>query len=292
MEKMAASPTVETTAGIRASSKGSGRSAASAGENPVMSLLKKIFPPLVVFVLFVGGWELIGRLAGMPPYILPKPADIAAAAMENSTNLITSVSTTIVEALIGFAMSTVLGIAIAILLALSKTVEKSVYPYAIILQTIPVVAIAPIIVIWFGAGINAIVIISFLISFFPILSNTLIGLNSTDQNMKNLFYLYNASKLQTIWKLRFPAALPYIMAGLKISCSSSVVGAIVGEYIAGIGGGQGGLGYGITVAATRLQTPYLFACGLAASVLGIAFFLIINMISNKLLQSWHESAMK
>ncbi|WP_145321712.1 ABC transporter permease [Paenibacillus xylanexedens] len=292
MEEMVANPAVETTAGIRTSRKGNVRSHYPAGENQVMGLLKKILPPIVVFVLFIGGWELIVRMLGMPPYILPKPSDIATAAAENFTNLITSVSTTIVEALIGFTISVVLGISLAILLALSKTVEKSVYPYAIILQTIPVVAVAPIIVIWFGAGINAIVIISFLISFFPILSNTLIGLNSTDQNMKNLFYLYNASKLQTIWRLRFPAALPYIMAGLKISCSSSVVGAIVGEYIAGIGGGQGGLGYGITVAATRLQTPYLFACGLAASALGIAFFLIINMVSNKLLKSWHESAMK
>ena len=292
MEEMVANPAVETTPGIRASGKDNAHSHHPAEESQFIALLKKILPPIAVFVLFIGGWELIVRILGMPPYILPKPSDIAAAAAENSANLITSVSTTIVEALIGFTISVVLGISLAILLALSKTVEKSVYPYAIILQTIPVVAVAPIIVIWFGAGINAIVIISFLISFFPILSNTLIGLNSTDQNMKNLFYLYNASKLQTIWRLRFPAALPYIMAGLKISCSSSVVGAIVGEYIAGIGGGQGGLGYGITVAATRLQTPYLFACGLAASALGIAFFLIINMVSNKLLKSWHESAMK
>lgn len=292
MEEMVANPAVETTPGIRASGKDNARGHHPAEESQVIGLLKKILPPIVVFVLFIGGWELIVQILGMPPYILPKPSDIATAAAENFTNLITSVSTTIVEALIGFTISVVLGISLAILLALSKTVEKSVYPYAIILQTIPVVAVAPIIVIWFGAGINAIVIISFLISFFPILSNTLIGLNSTDQNMKNLFYLYNASKLQTIWRLRFPAALPYIMAGLKISCSSSVVGAIVGEYIAGIGGGQGGLGYGITVAATRLQTPYLFACGLAASALGIAFFLIINMVSNKLLKSWHESAMK
>lgn len=292
MEEIVANPAVEKTPGIRTSGKDNARSHHPAEDSPVIGLMKKILPPIVVFVLFIGGWELIVRILGMPPYILPKPSDIAAAAAENSANLITSVSTTIVEALIGFTISVVLGISLAILLALSKTVEKSVYPYAIILQTIPVVAVAPIIVIWFGAGINAIVIISFLISFFPILSNTLIGLNSTDQNMKNLFYLYNASKLQTIWRLRFPAALPYIMAGLKISCSSSVVGAIVGEYIAGIGGGQGGLGYGITVAATRLQTPYLFACGLAASALGIAFFLIINMVSNKLLKSWHESAMK
>jgi len=135
------------------------------------------------------------------------------------------------------------------------------------------------------------VIISFLISFFPILSNTLTGLNSTDQNLKNLFFLYNAKKMQTVWKLRFPAALPYVMTGLKISCSSSVVGAIVGEYIAGIGGGRGGLGYGITVAASRLETPYLFACGFSAALMGIAFFLVVNALSNRLLGSWHESAM-
>lgn len=261
-------------------------------ENWMMKRFMKILPPLIVFILFAGGWEVVVRLIGIPPYILPKPTDIASAARENWGNLMSSVSTTLIEAVAGFAVSVVLGISIAVLLALSKMVERSVYPYAIILQTIPIVAVAPIIVIWFGAGMNAIVVIAFLISFFPILSNTLIGLNSTEQNMKNLFYLYNATKMQTIWRLRFPAALPYIMAGLKISCSLSVVGAIVGEYIAGIGGGKGGLGYAITVAATRLQTPYLFACGLSASVLGVVFFLLINAFSRWLLSSWHESEMK
>ncbi|GAB7053293.1 ABC transporter permease [Paenibacillus sp. YK5] len=261
-------------------------------ESPMMSRFMKVLPPLAVFILFVGGWEAIVRLIGIPPYILPKPTDIVLAAKENGLNLAESVSTTLAEAVAGFVVSVILGISIAVLLALSKMVERSVYPYAIILQTIPIVAVAPIIVIWFGAGMNAIVVIAFLISFFPILSNTLIGLNSTEQNMKNLFYLYNATKMQTIWRLRFPAALPYIMAGLKISCSLSVVGAIVGEYIAGIGGGKGGLGYAITVAATRLQTPYLFACGLSASVLGIAFFLLINAFSKWLLSSWHESEMR
>lgn len=254
--------------------------------------VKRIIPPLMVFVIFVGGWELIVRLLGIAPYILPKPSDILLAAQQNWSNLTHSVWTTVVEALIGFVLSVVLGISFAVLLALSKLIEKSVYPYAIILQTIPIVAIAPIIVIWFGAGLNAIVIIAFLISFFPILSNTLIGLNSTDQNMKNLFYLYNATKLQTILRLRIPAALPYIVAGLKISCSMSVIGAIVGEYIAGIGGGEGGLGYAITVASTRLQTAYLFACGLSASLLGIVFFLLVNRLSKWLLSSWHESEMK
>ncbi|UUZ94941.1 ABC transporter permease subunit [Paenibacillus sp. P25] len=200
--------------------------------------------------------------------------------------------TTISEAVLGFLLSILLGVSGAVLLASSKLIEKSVYPYAIILQTIPIVAVAPIIVIWFGAGMNAIVIIAFLIGFFPMLSNTLIGLNSTDHNMKNLFYLYNAGSLQTMWKLRIPAALPYIVAGLKISCTLGVIGAIVGEYIAGIGGGKGGLGYAITVAASRLQTPYLFACGLSASVLGIAFFLLVNAFSKWMLSSWHESEMR
>lgn len=251
----------------------------------------KIVPPVAAFVIVVGGWELIAGLAGIPPYLLPQPSDIAAAAAENARNLAISVFTTLSEAVIGFLLSIVFGVFGAVLLASSKIVEKSVYPYAIILQTIPIVAVAPIIVIWFGAGASAIVIISFLIGFFPMLSNTLIGLNSTDHNLKNLFFLYNASGFQTMWKLRLPAALPYIVAGLKISCTLAVIGAIVGEYIAGIGGGSGGLGYAITVAATRLQTPYLFACGLSASLMGIVFYLLVNAFSKAMLSSWHESEM-
>jgi NitT/TauT family transport system permease protein len=261
-------------------------------ERYIFQILSRMIPSLIVFMIFAGGWELIGRVSNTPIYIVPKPSDILSAGYGNGSNLFNSISTTILESVLGFVLSVIFGVFIAILLALSKTVEKSVYPYAIVLQTIPIVAVAPIIVIWSGAGLNAIVIIAFLISFFPILSNTLIGLNSTEKNMKDLFYLYNATRMQTIWRLRVPAALPYILAGLKISCSLSVIGAIVGEYIAGIGGGKGGLGYAITVAASRLQTPYLFACGLAASLVGIVFFLLINALSKRLLSSWHESEMK
>ncbi|MGM0881564.1 MAG: ABC transporter permease [Bacillota bacterium] len=257
-----------------------------------LAWLKTVLPPIVAFVIFIGGWELFCRLAEMKPYLLPKPSDIVRAASENAANLWVSVYTTITEAVLGFLLSVVLGVGFAIILASSKLVERSVYPYAIIMQTIPIVAIAPIIVIWFGAGINAIVIITFLIGFFPMLSNTLIGLNSTDHNMKNLFYLYNASPLQSMFRLRLPSALPYIVAGLKISCTLAVIGAIVGEYIAGIGGGQGGLGYAITVAASRLRTAYLFACGFSASLLGITFFLLVNAFSKWMLSSWHESEMK
>ncbi|MGG1519591.1 ABC transporter permease [Paenibacillus oryzisoli] len=255
-------------------------------------LLRQLVPPLVAFIVFIGGWELLCALTHAPAYLVPKPSDIVKAAYENRAGLWVSVRTTTFEAVLGFVLSIFLGIAGAVLLASSKWIEKAVYPYAIILQTIPIVAVAPLIVIWFDAGMNAIVIITFLIGFFPMLSNTLIGLNSTDQNMSNLFYLYNASGFQTMLKLRIPAALPYIVAGLKISCTLSVVGAIVGEYIAGIGGGQGGLGYAITYAAARLKTPYLFACGLSASALGIIFFLLVNAFAKWLLSSWHESEMK
>ena len=251
--------------------------------------LWRIVPPVVAFVLFVGLWQLIVGQAGIPPYMLPKPTDIVASVGDNWRSLFGSVYTTALETVIGFLLSVVGGVLGAILLASSKVIERSVYPYAIVLQTIPIVAIAPIIVIWFDAGLRSIVIIAFLIGFCPMLSNTLIGLNSTDQHLKNLFRLYNASKWQTMWKLRIPAALPYIVGGLKISCSLCVIGAIVGEYVAGVGGGQGGLGYAITYAAIRIQTPYLFACGLMASLLGIAFYQLVNWFSRELLGSWHES---
>ncbi|AZN38238.1 ABC transporter permease [Paenibacillus albus] len=246
-------------------------------------------PSLAAFVIFVGGWEWVCRLFDVPIFLVPRPTDIVRSAVENGSSLLASLWTTAYETLIGFVFSLILGVLGAVLLASSKWVEKSVYPYAIVLQTIPIIAIAPIIVIWFGAGLNAIVFITFLIGFFPMLSNTLIGLNSTDHNMKNLFFLYNASPLQMMWKLRIPAALPYMLAGLKISATLSVIGAIVGEYMAGVGGSKGGLGYAITVAAVRMNTAYLFACGLSASLMGIAFFLIVNRISKLLLSSWHES---
>jgi len=247
--------------------------------------------PLAVFIIFMAIWQFGAQIFQIPHYILPKPTDIYQAGVENWVNLRTSVLTTITEAVVGFVCSVIGGVAGAILMASSKLLEKSFYPYAILLQTIPIVAIAPIIVIWFGAGMSAIIMISFTIGFFPMLSNTLIGLNSTNTSMINLLKLYQASKWEIMWKVRIPSALPYIMAGLKISCTLAVIGAIVGEYIAGIGGGSGGLGYAITVASTRLQTAYLFACGISAAILGIVFFLIINFISKLLLGSWHESEM-
>lgn len=252
----------------------------------------KYLGPILALVIFLSLWQFIPTLLDIKPFILPKPTDVAAAAIKDWHLLWPAMQITIYESVIGFILSAVVGIGISILLASSRAIEISLYPYAVILQTIPIVAIAPIIVIWFGSGFNSIVIISFLIGFFPIVSNTLMGLNSVDKNMSELFKLYNASKWQTMIKLRIPAALPFIMSGLRISCTLAIIGAITGEYIAGIGGGKGGLGYAITVAAVQLKTPYLFACAIAGALFGIVFYLLVSMASRRVLKSWHESAMK
>lgn len=251
-----------------------------------------VLGPVLAFIAFLSLWQLIPLLFGIAPFILPKPTDVIQAALENWTLLSPAIQITLGEAIIGFLLSAIIGIFVSVLLASSRILEISIYPYAIILQTIPVVAIAPIIVIWFGSGFNSIVIISFIFGLFPIISNTLMGINSVDKNMQELFTLYNASKWQSMWKLRIPAALPYITAGLKVSSTLTILGAITGEYIAGIGGGKGGLGYAITVAAVQLKTPYLFACGIASAIFGIVFYLLVSYLSNMLLKSWHESAMK
>lgn len=262
-------------------------------KRPFASTFKELYlGPVVAFILFLTLWQTIPLALGLPHYILPKPTDVWEATVSDWALLSEAIRITIFESVIGFLLSAVIGIGVSVFLASSKILERSIYPYAIILQTIPVVAVAPIVVIWFGAGFNSIVVISFLIGFFPVISNTLMGLNSVDKNMDELFTLYNASKWQRMWKLRIPAAMPYIMTGLKISCTLSIVGAIVGEYVAGIGGGNGGLGYAITVAAIQVKTSFLFSCGIAAAVLGIGFYLVVSLFSNMLLGNWHESAMK
>lgn len=248
-------------------------------------------PPLAVLVIALVAWELVTRLFAIPFYILPGPGRVVAAALENGPSLLDSVLTTFRASMLGFGLSGITGVLIAMLLSSSKLLETSLYPYAIVLQTIPVIAIAPLIIIWIGAGFKAVVTISFIISLFPVISNTTVGLTSTDHNLRNLFTLYNASRWQTLFKLRIPYALPFLLAGLRISSGLAVIGAIVGEFIAGIGGGRGGLGYLITVAAARMEMAYLFAAALSSSVLGIVIFFVVNWVTNRTLH-WHESTGK
>lgn len=246
--------------------------------------------PVAVFVVVVVAWQVITQVFGVPSYEVPGPVAVAEAAWANGGTLAGSVETTFVSAVLGFALSIVVGVVVAIVMSQSKWLEASLYPYPILFQTVPIIAVAPLIVIWFGYGQSATVVISFLISLFPIIANTNIGLTSTPSTLVELFAVGNASRLQTLWLLRFPAALPYIVTGLKISSGLSVLGAIVGEMEAGMGGNHGGLGYVIVLAATQLEIPLLFAAIIGSAALGILLFVAISALGQWWLGAWHESA--
>lgn len=254
--------------------------------------LRSAGPPILVFIVFVVAWQVVCRAMQIPRFLLPAPTDVVEAWIENRDSLLGALLSTFVSALIGFGLAIIIGISVALLMSQSKLVERSIFPYAVLLQTIPIVAIAPLIVIWFGAGMPAVVCIAFLIALFPIITNTAAGLTSTDHNLVAMFELYNASWWQRTVKLKFPAALPYIMTGLRISSGLAVIGAIVGEFIAGIGGLRGGIGYVITAAAAQIKMPYLFAAALTSSILGIVIFILVSMISARFLRHWHESAIR
>jgi NitT/TauT family transport system permease protein len=163
------------------------------------------------------------------------------------------------------------------------------YPYAVVLQVVPVVAVAPIIVLWFSFSTTSIVVVAFMIAVFPMLNNTLLGLRSTDRNQLDLFRLHKAGAWKTYIKLRMPSAMPHIIAGARISAGLAVIGAIVGEFFIGQGGSQGGLGVQITYAQAQLQTSLLFAEVAVATFLGVLFFLVVTAVGHLYLRNWHES---
>jgi NitT/TauT family transport system permease protein len=252
------------------------------------NLVARVGYPILGLACILLAWQ--GLLAALdtPSYIFPKPTDVFVSVTEKGGLLWESATRTAIASASGLGLAIVFGVAGAILLALSKVLERSLLPYAIVVQTTPIVAIAPIIVIWIGAGMRAIIIVAFIISFFPILSNTLVGLNSADLEVQSFFRMHDASRWQTMRKLRLPTSLPYLMAGVRISGGLAVIGAIVGEFVAGIGGGRGGLGYVIQVSAKTLDTPYLMAAAIAGSGMGILFYLTTMLVSRRVL-AWHES---
>jgi NitT/TauT family transport system permease protein len=200
-------------------------------------------------------------------------AELTAAFLKTSTGALT-----------GFLLSTLTGIAVAVLLSSSRAIQRSFYPYAVFFQTVPIIAIAPLLVIWFGYGMKTVVASAFVVSIFPVIANTLTGLLSTDPALRDLFRLYGASPAVTLFRLRFPAALPQILTGLRVASGLAVIGAIVGEFI----GGEG-LGSVVDIARTQQRVDKVFAAVLLASVLGLALFGLINLVSSILLRHWHAS---
>lgn len=255
--------------------------------------MRDILPPLIVFVLFIAAWWILSATVyGSENYLLPRPWAVVTAAAHNANTLLGGLRITFIESISGFVGAIVVGMAAAMLMGVAKPLERSLYPYAVLLQTVPIVAVAPVIVLWFGYGTRSVIVIAFMIALFPIINNTLLGLLSADRNHLDLFRMHDAGRLVVFWKLRLPGALPSIFAGLRISAGLSVIGAIVGEFIIGSGGEQGGLGVKVLFAQSRLATALLFAEVVAATLLGFCFFIVVSALGNRLLRSWHESALR
>ena len=221
--------------------------------------------------------------------MLPGPLAVAKAFVNDIDIVLIGASLTIQEALFGYLSAIIIGISVAAIMSQSKILERSFYPYAILLQTVPVVAVAPLIVLWFGFEMKSVIIVSFIISLFPIINNTLLGLKSTSINLVELFQLHNKSRLISFYKLRLPAAIPNIIAGLRISAGLSVIGAIVGEFIIGSGSEDGGLGVQIIYAQAEMETALVMALIVSATLMGFAFFITVTTIGHLLLRKWHES---
>jgi len=252
--------------------------------------MMRIAAPALVGALVLGAWEWMVRAQGIPPYILPGPLLIAQTLWRDWASLLPSL---VITAQITFAalfVAATLGLALAILFAQSRVIEMSLYPYAVILQVTPIVAIAPLIIIWANNLWLALLICAWIVAFFPILSNTTTGLNSVDPNLRELFRLYRASRWQMLRRLQLPTALPYFLAGLRISGGLALIGAIVAEFVAGTGGSSSGLASRILETGYQLQIPRMFAALVLVSAFGILIFLTLSLISHLLLRRWHEES--
>ena len=237
-------------------------------------------------------WEAMVRIEDIPPYILPGPLAIGEALWTDGPSLLGSLLVTLRITLAALAAAVILGGAIALLFSLSRVLALSLFPYAVILQVTPIVAIAPLIIIWVQQPFLALLVCAWIVAFFPIVSNTTIGLNSADRNLLALFRLYGATPAQTLRYLKLPTALPYFLAGLRISGGLALIGAVVAEFVAGTGGTETGLAFRILEAGYRLAIPRLFAALFLLSATGIAIYLVIDFLSRLILRHWHESAIE
>jgi NitT/TauT family transport system permease protein len=252
-------------------------------------VVRAAFPPLAALVVILALWEGLTRALGIAPYLLPPPSAIAQAAAHDAGVLALAALTTGRAALYGFGLSAVFGVLAAVALGSSRALEKALYPYTVFLQTVPIVAIAPLLVLWFGAGIRAVAISAFIVSVFPVIANTLSGLRSVEPALRDLFRLYGAGRIATLRKLELPSALPSIVTGLRIASGLAVIGAIVGEFVAGFSEGAAGLGILVLSSYRQLRTDLVFAAVGLAAVLGLALFSAVNLAGFLLLRRWHPS---
>ena len=245
--------------------------------------------PLLVFLAMIGLWEALVRVNDIPPYVLPSPSLIGVTLVKDWDTLSGSLLVTLQITFEALLAATVGGVALAILFARSRWVERSFFPFAVVLQVTPIVAIAPLLLVYLDAN-TAVLVCAFLVAFFPILSNMALGLASADHNLIDLVELYKASRWKQLILLRLPAALPYFLGGLRIAGGLALIGAIVAEIAAGSAGQGAGLAYRIVEAGYRLNIPRMFAALVLISASGILIYLVFTLLSYVLLSRWHDSA--
>ena len=251
-----------------------------------------IIAPLVIGILGLVAWEMIVRVREIPHYILPGPLLIARTLVEDWPTLSASLWITLRIAFAALAAAVVVGVSLAILFTQSKWLEKSLFPYAVVLQVTPVVAIAPLIIIWVQSPTLSLVICATIVAIFPVIANTTLGLRSVNPGLASLFRMHGASRWQTLMRLRVPSALPYFFGGLRIASGLSLIGAVVAEFVAGTGGTGTGLAYQILQAGYQLNIPRMFAALVLIAATGVALFVLMGALSRRALGGWHESSLR
>lgn len=252
----------------------------------------RIVAPVLTGLFMLALWEGLVRAMAIPPYILPGPILVAKTLVSDWGTLWPALVVTLTITLQALLAAVLVGVLLALLFSLSRWIELSLFPYTIILQVTPIVAIAPLIIAWVDDVNVSLLICAWLVAFFPILSNTVLGLRSVDRNLLDLFELYGSSRWRTLIDLRLPAALPYFLGGLRISGGLALIGAVVAEFVAGSGGRESGLAYRILESGYQLKIPRMFAALVLISAAGIAIYLLLSLVSHLLLRRWHESALK
>ena len=263
-----------------------------APSTPNSEKILRIVVPVTMLVLAIVAWELYVVLTGQPKYILPSPVDVAGALWTDWPTLLPALGVTLTITLQALALALIGGVGLAIILVQSKWIELALFPFAVILQVTPVVAIAPLLLIYAPNTQTALLIVAFLVAFFPILSNMVQGLKSVDHNLLNLFDLYGAGRWQQLIHLKIPASMPYFLTGLRIGGGLSLIAAVVAEFAAGTAGAGSGLAFRLLESGYRLNIPRLYAALVLLTVTGVAIFGITSFITWAVLHRWHESAVR
>lgn len=266
------------------------RDGATASRRMTSDRRLRILLPAVTLLIGLALWEAVVFVNGIPPYVLPAPTLVAQTLFDDWQPLWASLLVTLGTTIQGLLLAFGGGVALAILFNQSRLLEYAFYPYAVILQVTPVIAIAPLLLIYLPQPL-AVLACAWIVAFFPVLANTTLGLRSVDHNLVDLFTLYGASRLQTLLRLKLPAALPYMLEGLKIAGGLALIGAVVAEIAAGSAGAGSGLAYRIAESGYRLDIPRMFAALILLSVAGVVVFAALSLLSYLVLRRWHESAL-